>query len=60
MFCCKACAAKERHIAYLQGLLDRTLAMIAPKTEGAEALKVTEDVEPIREESLEVVRYGEE
>lgn len=49
---CKTCEAYKEQIKYLQGLLDQTLNMIAPKTESVEA-------EPVEPEDKQTVKYGE-
>lgn len=49
---CKCCAVYKEQVKHLQGLLDQTLGLIAPKTsEPAE--------QPEKVPDVEVVKFGE-
>ncbi len=49
---CKTCQALREQVKHLQGLLDQTLNMIAPKTDSPE-------VEVIEKEDKIVDKFGE-
>jgi hypothetical protein len=45
-FSCKCCKAKDAELAYLRGLVDRMMALVAPRPEaGDEPLKIVPEDE---------------
>lgn len=52
---CRTCRVLEERIKYLEGLLDRTLGIIAPKPEEPIDPKLAD----APKNDLDVIRYGE-